>query len=782
MKKKGIASFALALLGILAGPAAARPDSEDRGPSAPIRGVVVDSTGGALGGATVTLRVGSGVERTTVSDAAGRFVFHDVPAGPTTVTVTLDRFDAATLDVSSTQAELTVVLAPASRSEQVTVRAPRLTTDRITSATRTDTLLRDVPQAVTVVTRDLIADQSMQGMADVVRYVPGVGMAQGEGNRDAPILRGNGSTSDFFVDGVRDDVQYLRDLYNVERVEVLKGPNAMIFGRGGVGGVINRLVRQAAWASSSELTLQAGSWDNRRVAGDVGRALSPRVAARMTGLYENSDTYRQGVGVERYGLNPTLAVALGPRTTLRAGYEFFRDHRTADRGIPSFDGKPVVTDSSTFFGNAEASYSEVTVNAVVALLEHRFNGRFTLRNRLSYADYDKFYQNVFPGAVNAAATLVSLSAYNSGAQRQNLFNQTDLVFSQRTGRIEHKLLAGVELSRQETDNLRTTGFFSSLGVNVTTAVVPLDHPTTSLPMTFRPNAMDADNHGVARVAALYVQDQVVLSPHVQAVLGLRYDRFEVDFRNNRTALDIGSDDSLLSPRLGLVYKPVEPIAVYASYSLSYLPRAGEQLSSLSLTNQALEPEKFRNYELGAKWGIARGLALTIAAYRLDRGNVAVPDPTDPAVSILVDAQRVEGVEVGLSGNVTNAWSVAGAYAYQDGEITRSISATARAGATLAQLPKNTFSLWNKYDVSARWGVGLGLIYRGDMFTSTDNTIVLPGFTRVDAGVFFTLSRRLRVQANVENLFDESYYASAHSNSNIMPGSPRAVRVAVTGRF
>lgn len=176
-------------------------------------------------------------------------------------------------------------------------------TDRSATATKTDTPLQDIPQSISVVTQDLIRDQAMQNMGDVVRYIPGFGMAQGEGNRDAPILRGTASTADFFVDGVRDDVQYFRDLYNVERVEGLKGPNAMIFGRGGSGGLINRVTKQADWNDVGEVSVLLGSWSNRRSTVDFGRALSDDAAFRVTGLYENSDSYRDGTGIERYGVN-----------------------------------------------------------------------------------------------------------------------------------------------------------------------------------------------------------------------------------------------------------------------------------------------------------------------------------------------------------------------------------------------------------------------------------------------------------------------------------------------
>ena len=751
-----------------------------------IRGRVVDSSGGAIVGAQVTVASERpGTPTATVTSQQGEFELTVLP-GSYVVRISANGFNDSSRRMtlaagSPTTADFT--LAVAGVQELVSVEAPiGYSVPAVSSATKTTTPLRDVPQAVSVVTSSLIADQRMTSMADVTRYMPGVGFAQGEGNRDTPILRGNSTTSDFFVDGVRDDVQYFRDVYNVDRVEALKGPNAMIFGRGGVGGVINRVTRQADWGQAREASLQFGSWNNKRFTADVGRGLNETVALRATGLYEKSDSYREGFNVERYGFNPTVAFRLGPNTTLRGSYEYFHDERIADRGISSFNGRPVVTDPGTFFGDPTQSPTDATVNLVSGLLEHRFNSRVTLRNRLSYGDYDKFYQNVFPGAVNAAGTTVAISAYNNATARQNLFNQTDVIVSAQTGRFGHTLLLGTEFGRQETSNFRNTGFFSSLGANVTTFNAPLSSPTVSLPLAFRQNATDADNHGVTTIASVYAQDQVALSGQVEAVVGLRFDSFNADVTNNRTASDFTSDDGLVSPRLGLIYKPIQPLSLYGSYSLTYLPRAGEQLSSLSLTNQALDPEEFRNYEVGVKWDVVPSFSFTAALYRLDRGNVIVPDPNDPTASILVDAQRTKGLELGVNGYLTRAWSMAGGYAYQDGEITRSISATAQAGAVLAQLPKHSISLWNKYDFTPRFAAGLGLIYRGDVFTSTDNLVLLPNWTRVDASLYYNVTSMLRAQVNIENLFGENYYLNAHSNTNITPGSPRAVRVALTTHF
>ena len=660
---------------------------------------------------------------------------------------------------------------------------PDYATRQTRSATRTETPLLDVPQAVTVVTDKLIADQAISGLADTFRYMPGIGVAQGEGNRDTPVLRGNSSTADFFVDGIRDDVQYIRDVYNLERVEALKGPNAMVFGRGGSGGVINRVTRQADGERHASGSLQFGSGDRRRGTVDVGDAIGSSSAGfRVNAMYEDSGSFRDGYEQERYGFNPTFGIDLGARTRLQLSYERFHDERVADRGVPSLDGRPLDVDPSTFFGNPAQSPVEATVDAFDAVIEHAFSDNLSLRNHLRWADYEKSYQNVFPGAVDAATQTVTISAYGQATQRRNLFNQTDLVWQASTGAIRHTVLAGAEFGRQVTDNVRMTGYFGAPGSTATSVRVPLSSPTTDLVPLFRQSATDADNHGVATVAAVYLQDQIEFTPHLQAIIGLRHDDFRVDLRNNRTGATLRSDDGLLSPRAGLVYKPLEAMSFYASYSMAYQPRAGEQLASLSASNAALDPETFRNREVGAKWDIRPQLQASIAVYRLDRGNVAIPDPADPTRMVLVDGQTAEGVEVGIAGRITDAWQLMGGYAYQDGQITTTQSTTAVAGNRLAQLPRHSASLWNRYDFNDAIGAGLGIIHRGAIFASVDNAVTLPAFTRFDAALYWTVNQAVQLQLNVENLGNTRYFASAHSNNNISPGAPRSAWVTIHFRY
>lgn len=648
---------------------------------------------------------------------------------------------------------------------------------RLTSAMKTDTPLRSTPQAITVVTRRLIADQAMQSMADVVRYVPGITMGQGEGHRDAPTMRGNSSTADFFVDGIRDDAQYLRDLYNVERVEALKGSNAMIFGRAGGGGVINRVSKEAQFAPIASLTLEGGSHEHMRGTADAGGMVGPRTAGRLNAMYEHSGSHRDHVSLERYGVNPTLTIVPGSRTSVTLGYELFDDRRVVDRGIPSYRGAPLGANGSTFFGDPALNRARARVHSGSATVAHAITPTLRLRNATRYVAYDKFYRNVVPGSVSADGSTVALSAYDNATDRQNLFNQLDLTMALATGSIRHTLLVGTELGRQETGNYRNTGYFG--GTNTSTRA-PVARPTVAVPVQFRQSASDADNGVTADVGSLYVQDQIALASRWQAILGLRGERFALRFRDNRGGPSLERTDDMLSPRAGLVFEAATSLSLYGSWAVAHLPGSGDQFSSLTPSTQALEPERFDNYEVGAKLDAGRYLSLTTAAYRLDRTNSTARDPRDVTRTVQTGSVRTTGYELGVAGSITDWWQIAGGWAAQRALVTRSTTA-APAGATMPLVPHTTVSLWNSWRPLSLLGVGFGVVHQGDMYASLDNAVVLPAFTRFDAALFTSLSTHLGLQLNVENLLDREYFPTAHNNNNILPGAPRTVRLSVTTR-
>jgi catecholate siderophore receptor len=745
-----------------------------------VQGVVLDPSRTPIPGAVITATPeGQTFGVSTHSGQAGEFAFGIKP-GTYTLRVIADGFkeQVKTVSVAEMAGPGIEILLPLAVHEDVVTISDSINYQVVTSSSmRTVTPLLNVPQSITVVTQELIRDQSMQNMADVVRYVPGITMAQGEGHRDAPVIRGNATTSDFYVNGVRDDVQYYRDLYNVESVEAVKGANALTFGRGGGGGVINRVTKDAQFFPFRELSLQGGTFNNKRLASDFNQALGQKLAFRANGVYENSGSFRDDVGFERYGVTPTLVYKPSDKTRVRVGYEFFHDGRTVDRGIPSFSGRPSDANRSTFFGSPRDSHASADIHAGSGSIEHQA-GLFNIRNATVVADYDKFYQNVFPGAVNSTQALVSLSGYNNSTLRRNAFNQTDVTGVVSTGPVRHTLLIGSEFGRQRSINFRSTAYFEN---NATAVNVPFGNPRLNGPVSFRQAAADADNYAINHVAAVYVQDQVELTRYLQLVGGVRYDSFNIDFHNNRNGENLSRRDRMVSPRAGLVLKPIAPLSLYASYSVSYLPSSGDQFSSLTATTQTLRPEKFTNHEIGAKWDVYRSLAVTMAAYRLDRTNTTARDPNDPARTVQTGSQRTGGFELGVNGNITSKWRMVGGYAYQDAYVRSATTAAAR-GAKVALVPHHTFSLWNNYRIMPRVGAGLGLVHQASMFTGIDNTVRLPSFTRADAATYFTLSENVRIQANVENVMNSVYYPTAHSNNNIMPGFARTARVGLVARF
>ena len=746
-----------------------------------LRGRVVDSMRAAVTAAQVTAVAESGGAATTsVSDAEGRFELQLEP-GAYRITINSPGFveESRRVSVQASGAALVeFVLRVAGFTQSIEVNGHASGDARtINASTKTPTPLRDVPQAVTVIPSALIRDQLMSSVGDTVNYVPGITSHQGENNRDQIIVRGNSSSADFYVNGVRDDVQYYRDLYNVERIEALKGPNGMVFGRGGGGGLINRVTKRAGFVRTGETMLQAGSYGNRRFSADLNQPLTSAWALRVNGVFEDSDSFRRGVGLQRYGIAPSVTFLASARTVLTFDYEHFHDERVADRGISSYHGRPLDVATSTFFGNPDDSQVNAAVDLAAVSMQHEARG-FTIRNRTVVGNYDRGYQNYVPGAVTDDRTRVALTAYNNATARLNTFNQTDVTRAVRTGRVRHMLLFGGEVGRQRNQNLRNTGYFENAS---TTVMVPLSEPSTSLPVTYRQSTTDANNRVRTHLGALYLQDQAELWRFVQVIGGVRFDRFDLQFHNNRSGETLRRVDHLVSPRAGVVLKPIASASIYGSVTRSYLPSSGDQFASLTVITQQMKPEQFTNYEVGAKWDATPDLSLTTALYRLDRTNTRATDPNDPTRIVQTGSQRTNGYELGINGTITRAWKIAGGYAHQDAFVTSATTA-AREGAHVAQVPRHTFSLWNNYQLLPRVGAGLGIIRRTDMFAAIDDAVVLPGYTRADAAAFFSLSDRTRLQVNVENVFDRIYFVNADSNTNISPGSPRTVRVALSAGF
>ncbi|MEY2883927.1 MAG: hypothetical protein RL490_1651 [Pseudomonadota bacterium] len=647
------------------------------------------------------------------------------------------------------------------------------------SATRTDTPLLDVPQSVTVLSRERLDDQALLSIADALRYVPGASFGQGEGHRDQIVLRGNNSTADFFVDGLRDDVQFYRDFYNIEQLEILKGPNAMIFGRGGGGGVINRvskLPRASGFVAGDAAVDTFGAW---RLGADINQPVADGVSARLNAVYEDGANHRQIYDMRRWAVNPTLGFDLGGKGNLVIGYEHADDNRIVDRGVPSLNGAPLTGYRDTFFGRADVNRALFNADIASLSADYALTDSVTIRQRARYGDYDKVYRNLYP-ATAVSNGQFGVEAYSDAVQRQNLISQTDLVWKVATGGIKHTVLAGIELGRQTTRGQRLQGYFSATADTVRVNV-PLTDPFSAPLPIFRPGSTGTRDYRTrADIAAAFVQDQIAIGEHVEIVAGLRHDRFSLDFTNRLDGSRFQRTDSLWSPRVGLILKPVASASLYASYSRSYLPQSGDQFSSLDATTAALAPEKFENYEVGGKWDVLPMLNLTAAVYRLTRDNTRAAGPT-PGTIVQTGEQRSQGLELAANGQISKRWQISAGFAVQDAEI-RSTTTAAPAGRKVPLVPHTQASLWSRYDVSDRFGFSAGIVHQASSFTTVSNAVRLPAYTRVDAGLYATLTKGIDAQINIENLFNTGYFPTAHTDNNITTGGPRAARLTLRTKF
>ncbi|HVF37471.1 MAG TPA: TonB-dependent siderophore receptor, partial [Sphingomicrobium sp.] len=582
------------------------------------------------------------------------------------------------------------------------------------------------------------------------------------------------------------DVQYFRDFYNVDRIEVLKGPNAMIFGRGGGGGIVNRVTKRSSVNQYRQLVGSVDSFGGVRLTGDFDQPLSATIGGRLNVMYENGDSFRRHIDLERYAVYPTVGTMVGSDTRIDLGYEYLHDRRTTDRGVPSrSDGNPLTVDAPiegrdrTFFGDPVDSFANADIHVASLAVEHRLSEGLTLRNRTQYGNYDKFYQNIYP---NAAAqdrdgagpqpVTVRLAAYNDTTTRKNLFSQTDLIWESNFGGIDQTLLFGFEFGRQKGHNQRRNGVFS------TPMDVPLTDPTVDASVAFTGGG--ANNGIKTSVAAAYIQDQIRFTDWLELVAGLRFDRVAIDVGNRNSGLNFDRTDELWSPRLGLIVKPRPNLSLYASYSRSYVPQSGDQFNSLDVTLETLKPERFDNYEMGAKWEPVEGLLATAAVYRLDRSNTRAAGPV-PGTIVLTGEQRSKGVELGLERSISADWQISAGYSWQKAEITENTTA-APAGRRVPLVPRHSASLWTRYDFTSRLGAGLGVIARSKSYASISNAVKLPGYARVDAALFYEIADGIEAQLNAENIFGADYFPTAHNDNNIAPGAPANVKASVRFGF
>lgn len=648
------------------------------------------------------------------------------------------------------------------------------------SATKIEAPLRDIPQTVNVVPQSVLRDQGARSMQDVMKAIPGVGLSHGDGQRDQVTIRSFSAISDQFIDGLRDDALYFRDLSNIEQVEVVKGPASVLYGRGSSGGLINRITKKPG-IDRNEVTLQVGSWNQRRGEFDLAHTFNDKnLAIRVTGAVERADGYRDQQFLEREALAPSVAIKLGDDTRLLIQGEYLSDRRVTDFGIPAYRGRPVDVAPGTYFGAAnarEVDYSQADVSAFGFTLDHRFNSEWSFRNAFRAYDYSLDRNNTLVGSVNEAARTASLNRSNVRRQEDGYFNQTELTQKVTLAGMQHQLLYGIEIGKQNKDQVfRTQNNVATVSLfNPVLPVLPLR--VTAAPST--------DNRGIMTVTSGYVQDLATLSEHWKALVGMRYDRFEQETRERRPGQrDVERTDSAWSPRAGLVFQPNLSQSYYVSYSKSFQPSA--EGFALAANNAQIAPEETTNHEVGAKFDFLDGMAsATASLFRVERTNIKT---TNPATNTLVPlgVQRTQGAELSFTGDLTHGWQIWSGYAWLNAEMVSSVAIDAGQpvqGKRPTLTPKQSANLWLTKALGQGFGAGAGLNYVGERFANPGNTVILPGYTTVDAMGYYR-TKGFDVQLNVMNLFDRQYIVSGHGSSpNLnLPGAPRSVQLTLRYAF
>jgi catecholate siderophore receptor len=665
------------------------------------------------------------------------------------------------------------------------------------TATKGSAPLRDIPQSVNVVPQQLIRDQGARSMQDTLRNVPGVGFSHGDGQRDQVTIRGFTAIADQFVDGVRDDALYFRDLSNIERIEVLKGPSAVLYGRGSSGGLINRITKKPKLGQTGgEVAMTVGSYNIKRLEGDVNWAINDTIAFRLTAAREDSGSYRDQQFIDRYSFAPSVLFKFSPQTDLLLQYSRARDQRVTDFGIPALNGRPVDIPASTYYGSGNAKQDDTStslVNQYTATFNHRFSDAFSVRNITRLYDYELDRFNTLPnGTTDPVLLTVGRQRSSILRDESGYFNQTDFTYKNTLGGFKQEWLFGLELGQQK----RRSESISAGQIDR----VPLFNPgrTTVAPFTTAALAATSaiPNHTVQDILGLYFQNQVTLSKEFKALAGVRYDQFKQSTRWDRTLAAIDRTDRDFSPRAGLVWQPSEAQSYYLSYSRSFQPSA--EAFALAANNVGNEPEITRNIEIGSKLDFFNGdLSVTAAVFNLQRTNIKNTNPANPTVQINVGTQRTNGLELTANGRLPGRWDVSAGYAFLDAKMVQSVATVASLqlptqvipalGKVPSLTPRHSAFVWGMHNLGEVAGgtlsVGGGLNYVGERFTSLTNLVTLPSYLTADLAAIYKAGR-FELSANLKNVTNKKHIISSHGSVDnlILPGPPRELQVSLRTKF
>ena len=639
--------------------------------------------------------------------------------------------------------------------------------------------LKEIPRSISVMSAEQIKAQGLKSIGDVIDYTPGVINSQGEGHRDAPVIRGVRTTQDLYRDGIRDDVQYYRPLYNVERVEVLRGPDALTSGFGGAYGMINRVTKEGLIGEDfTEISGSVDSFGEFGIQLDRNVQIDKNTAFRLNMFGEDLANHRDFYYGNSFGANPTLKYDLGNGSTVDLSYEYLNQERFIDRGIPTgADGYPVQSLKDIVFGDPTENYSTHEAHILKAIYEHKLSESLKGRFTAAYSDHDKLYQNFYAADYNSSANTVTLDGYVDTTKRKTSTFQYELTGELETGNIKHNWIAGLEYLDVSNDNDRfhaawsdnnnsdTDVFSINRPINLNRGVgVNADNNTTV--NNYRANQAD-ETFADVNVFSFYISDEIALTDSLDLVLGARFDKMEVDVSGGGPVSD--SDDTI-SPKVGLIYDVTDAISVYASYSETFTPKAKDQYAKLESNADKIDPDTFENTEFGLRYDLPVGLSLSAAYFEAEKNA-----PTySTALTTTMSTSEISGIEFQLSGNLTSRWFISAGYTNLDAHDSE--------GKRLKETPEDVFSIWNNFLVSDRLAVNLGIINQGESHITNGSTEKLPSYTRVDAGASYALSENTSIQLNIENLTDELYFPHAHGADQASVGAPINAMLSITSKF
>lgn len=640
----------------------------------------------------------------------------------------------------------------------------------------------DIPQTITVIPQEVMLERNATTLRDVLRTTPGISVVAGEGGGvqgDNFNIRGFSANTDMYIDGVRDIAQYARDPFNLEQVEVSKGPASAYGGRGTTGGSINQVTKAARLDPFVAGTLTGGTNMTRRVTADVNQPLTglglDGAAFRLNVLAHESDVAERDVTEEkRWGFAPSLGFGLNGPTRVHLDYYYLEQDNIPDYGLPAIGGVLVPgLDRTNWYGFKFLNTEETSTHVATAEIEHDFSDSLTIRNLTRYTYSNRFSIVTPPRAPNIAANTVNNNPTGRDRDETLLANQTDVTASFDTGAIGHDLVAGLELSRETLDH-QAIGIAGAPANNLFNP----NPSTTFTPVFTFGNRQEATGDTVA----VYMFDTLTFGSQWELSGGVRFDHFDTEFTQSNGGVvtaDLARTDETVSWRVGGVYKPAPNGSVYLAYGTSFNPAAQGLNLSTNVTNAAtpnLEPEENRTLEFGTKWEVFdRRLALNAALFRIVKTNARTQDPVDPTdVLVLEGRQRVQGFEFGAAGGITPDWEVFGGYTFLDGTILESRNA-AEIGNDIGRTPRHTFNLWTTHALPYDFEVGFGVQYVSEMAISNTNQVDLEGYVLFDAMLSYEVMPGLDLRLNAYNLANEFYIDKAHGGgAHQVPGPGRTL--------